>query len=175
MSPVLYRADYAVTVWLQHALPPLDIPASLLVLLGNAEVVILAVILVGVLLLIRNRPRALRILALAGALAGMSLVAVVLKHVIVHPGPPLELQHHGLRSAVSLHQTPFSFPSGHTIRATMLAGLLLPHRWASGIVILCMMAALVYMGDHWTTDVLGGLCVGWAGLEVARAAGTRLR
>ncbi len=174
-SPLPYRVDSAITVWLQHAAPQMDVPASLLVLLGNAEVAIPAVALAGVLLLVRNRAWALGILALAVGLAVMSLVAVLLKHVIVHPGPPPELQRHVLRSALSLHRTPYSYPSGHTIRTTMLAGLLLPRHWSAGVLVVSMMAALVYLGDHWTTDVLGGLGVGWVGVEIARGIRERVR
>jgi membrane-associated phospholipid phosphatase len=39
---------------------------------------------------------------------------------------------------------------------------------AAGALVFAVMAALVYLGDHWTSDVLGGLCLGWACAELAR-------
>jgi membrane-associated phospholipid phosphatase len=52
------------------------------------------------------------------------------------------------------------------VRTTLLAGALLGNvRWLMAFVILAMMAALVYLGDHWMSDVLGGLTLGWAVVE----------
>ncbi|TMJ13785.1 MAG: phosphatase PAP2 family protein, partial [Bacillati bacterium ANGP1] len=69
--------------------------------------------------------------------------------------------------------TRYSFPSGHTLRTTILAGVALHQApWAAGLIILAMMVALVYLGDHWTSDVLGGLCLGWAALEAGNALST---
>jgi membrane-associated phospholipid phosphatase len=166
---VTNHLDRAVTMWLQRAAPLLDVPAVLFVLLGNAEVVIPAAALAGLALYRRDPERGRAALWLAAGLVLVSIVAVVLKSTIPYPGPPESLQRHILfRRGVSLY-TPFSFPSGHTMRTTLIAGTVLRHRPVlAGLVVICMMAALVYLGDHWTADVLGGLCLGWAGVEVAR-------
>lgn len=164
-----HRWDLVVTVWLQHAAPFADVPAAILVVLGNAEVMIFGAVLATLLLFLRDRNRGLAMLWLAAWLIGASILAVGLKHVIVHPGPPLSLQRHVLRFGISL-PTPFSFPSGHTMRTTIVAGTVLRRSpLLAGVIVLVMMAALIYLGDHWLSDVLGGLCVGWACVEVARA------
>jgi len=70
---------------------------------------------------------------------------------------------------------PWSFPSGHTLRATVvygflavvLAGGMAPHRrwlpyvWA-GILITLVGISRLYFGVHWLTDVLGSLTLGLA-------------
>jgi membrane-associated phospholipid phosphatase len=161
--------DRAITFWLQHAAPLLDVPAVLFVSLGNAEVVIPAAVLAGLALYRRDPQRGRAALWLAAGLALVSVAAVVLKATIPSPGPPLSFQRHlAYRHGVSLY-TPFSFPSGHTMRTTLIAGTVLRHRPVlGGLIVICMMVGLVYLGDHWTTDVLGGLCLGWAGVELAR-------
>ncbi len=172
--PAVQAWDRAVTVWLQRAAPAPDVPAVVLVFLGNAELVIPAAALVGLMLWTRNPWRGRRALWLAAGLALVSVLAFALKHVIPHPGPPAALQRHVFRIGVSVPQ-PFSFPSGHTMRTTFFAGILLRRLpLLAGTLVLAMMAALVYLGDHWTTDVLGGLCLGWTCVEVMRVVWDRL-
>ncbi len=181
-----HQWDQAITAWLQHAAPAPDWPASIFVFLGDAEVLVTATVLAGLVLLSRDRPRGIAALRFAAGLAVVSILAVLLKYLIPHPGPPLSRQRHILRfgipaltrfslpsghtmRATFIALTRFSLPSGHTMRATFIAGTALRrHAVSAGAVVLCMMAALVYLGDHWTTDVLAGLCLGWACVEVAR-------
>jgi membrane-associated phospholipid phosphatase len=164
--------DRAITMWLQQAAPLPDLPAALLVFLGNAELVIPAAALAGLTLYRRDPPRRIAAWWLAAGLAILSIVAIILKSTIPYAGPPDSLQRHLLyRRGVSL-PTDFSFPSGHTMRTTLIAGTVLRRRPVlAGLAVICMMTALVYLGDHWTLDVLGGLCLGWVGVEVARGAG----
>lgn len=160
--------DRIITVWLQGAAPAPDAPASVFVFLGNAEVLIPVTVFAGLALFFLDRRLGVATFQLAAGLAAVSLLAFLLKHVIPHPGPPPSLQRHITRFGISA-ATPFSLPSGHTMRASFLAGTVLRRYPAlAGALVLCMMAALVYLGDHWTTDVLAGLCLGWACVEVGR-------
>jgi undecaprenyl-diphosphatase len=175
--PVARGWDLAVSVWLQRAAPAPDVPANALVVLGNAEVEISAAVLVGVVLLLarRNSDLGSATLRLGLGLAVASLAAVLLKTLIVHPAPFSWLWRHTWQLGVSF-QTPYSFPSGHTLRATLIAGTLLQRTpLAAQALVLAMMAALVYLGNHWTSDVLGGLCLGWTFAEAFRAFTLRER
>ncbi len=158
----------AVTVWLQRPAPVPDLPSAILVFLGDAEIMIPVVALAGLALLRRDPRRGRWFLWIAAGLAATSALAFALKHVIPQPGPPPELQRHLARPGVGI-PSPFSFPSGHTMRTTFFAGTLLrPTPLLAGVLVALMMAALVYLGDHWATDVLGGLCLGWVCVEAAR-------
>ena len=69
-----------------------------------------------------------------------------------------------------------SFPSGHTLTAFLVAGLLAGYRprWAFPALALATLAGLsrVAVGVHWPLDVLGGaaggLLAAWVGMHVAR-------
>ena len=164
-----HRWDVAVTTWLQHAAPPaLDRPAATFVFLGDAEVSIPAAALAALLLWRRAPGRARAGLWLAAGMTAASLVALALKFMLPHPGPPPEFQRVLQRVGLVVQQ-PFSFPSGHTTRVTFFAIATLRRAPLAGAaLVIAMMAALVYLGDHWTSDVVGGLCLCCACAEAAR-------
>lgn len=153
--------DVQVTTWFQRAAPLPDILAAIYTTLGNAELMVLAAGVAGGLWVLRRRPQGVPTLWLAGGLAVVSVIAVGLKFVLPHPGPPLALQRHVLEFGLSA-ATPGSFPSGHTMRITFFAVTTL-RRWPiiGATVVGAMMAGLIYLGDHWLSDVLGGLILGW--------------
>ena len=167
----LHAWDVATTIWLQRVAPAPDVPASAFVFLGDAEVVIPATVVAGLLLWPHHRAQSVTALWLAGGLVVVSGIAVCLKFVLPHPGPPPEFQRGVVRFGLGVPQ-PFSFPSGHTTRTTFIASTVLRRLPIAAVVlVVAMMAALVYLGDHWMSDVLGGLCLGWACAEIA--GGTR--
>jgi membrane-associated phospholipid phosphatase len=172
-----HRWDVAATTWLQrHAAPTADRAAAIFVFLGDAEVEIPAVALVGLLWWWRrDRSRGRAALWLAVGLAVTSFIAFALKYLVPHPGPPPELQRAVARYGIGV-PLPFSFPSGHTMRITFLAATVLRGvPVGAAAVVAAMMTALVYLGDHWTSDVLGGLCLGWVCAELARGLLGKLR
>jgi membrane-associated phospholipid phosphatase len=183
--PVTHAWDIRVTTWLEGTAPTFDVPASILVLLGNAEVCIPGAALVGAVLLLPSEKRrsGIVMLSLAADLVVASLLVFALQNVIVYPGPGAVLQDqrpepslpfgttpHSAPSAQVIQNmlptSPYSFPSGHSIRVVLLAATLfrvVP--WFAGIVVLSMMAALVYVGGHWPSDVVAGLCLGWVMIQ----------
>jgi membrane-associated phospholipid phosphatase len=169
-----HRWDVAVTAWLQrHASTAADEAASIFVTLGDAEVLIPVVAFVGFVLWRRgDGARAGRVLWLAAGLATVSFIAFALKYVVPHPGPPPEFQRAVVHYGIGVSE-PYSFPSGHTMRTTFLAGTALRQvPAAAGALVVAMMAALVYLGDHWMSDVAGGLCLGWMCAEIAHGIRT---
>ncbi|MFW5472034.1 phosphatase PAP2 family protein [Knoellia sp. CPCC 206450] len=76
--------------------------------------------------------------------------------------------------AVPPYETSASFPSGHTLNATVVLGLtayllaiwLRRKRWRTGVVVLlgvfvvAMGLSRVYLGHHWLTDVVAGWAIG---------------
>jgi len=104
---------------------------------------------------------------LAVALLAAVVVEVVCKEVLERPA-----LHHG---AVHIVAFDTSFPSGHTIRAVILAAAvalgwprlrLLALTWLVAVLILIELA-----GWHTPTDIAGGLLLGGLALLCARAAG----
>ncbi len=101
------------------------------------------------------------------ALPFATIYSRALKHLIVSPRPagvlPAE-QLHVIGERLLNH----SFPSGHTVSAFVVAGIiLLAGRPPRSIAILAIVLALlvglsrIAVGAHWPTDVLAGAAGGW--------------
>lgn len=137
--------------------------------IGATEVAIGVATAVAVLLWRRNRLAALvyPLTLVVGAVLNIGLKAAVGR-----PRPPAP------DTGVSLA----SFPSGHTLQATLLLGLLpmvvaaagagpRARRAATAVAVAGIAAvglSRVYLGAHWPTDVVGGVLVGLALIAGAR-------
>lgn len=91
--------------------------------------------------------------------------------------------------AIAPYETNFSFPSGHTLNATVIAGMLAylvvwlsPRLWArvSAVIAATLWSVMmglsrVYLGHHWLTDVVFAWLIGLAWLALLITAHQLLR
>jgi len=145
--------------------PVLDVIGSIIGLFGQTEIT------VGIALgLAVARAR----LSVRDGLVPLFIVVVIaietaLKLAIPHAAPPpdrsrtIELLPHVQVAFAS------SFPSGHVARATFLVGIVrgIPV-WLRVLAVLLMIASRLYLGEHWLSDCLGGLALGWLVAKATR-------
>lgn len=149
---------------------------SVISFLGQTVVLaVLAACAAGWLILRRERRDAVLV---AVVTLGAALLVVSFKHIIARERPPV-----ADRLAV---ETGWSYPSGHTLGATAVLGVLAvvasAHlarglhrvlvRVAAGLLVAAIGVSRVYLGVHWPSDVLAGWLVGglWLALCLVVAA-----
>lgn len=121
------------------------------------------------------------LLALVVSVPGGMLLNVILKHIFQRARPSLDNP--------LLTLTTYSFPSGHTVAATLFYGLIasylvcLAPRWKTRFLIVlgaCVMVGLVglsrmYLGVHYLSDVLAAIAEGCGWLAVCITGVSTLR
>jgi undecaprenyl-diphosphatase len=163
--------DESVLSWIVgHRDAALTMIAQVITTVGATPTLAAMAGLVVALLLWRGqRPEAALV---AVTTAGAAVLVVVTKQVVGRARPPLADQ--------LVVETNQSFPSGHTLGATAVLGVLtvvalgyIGSRraraltvWAGGALIVLIGLSRLYLGVHWATDVLAGWLLGGAWLAV---------
>ncbi|QIT10205.1 phosphatase PAP2 family protein [Clavibacter michiganensis] len=143
-----------------------------------AGVVVMPIIAVATMLFLAVRRRSWTPIILVVAAGGGSLLLTIAGKDLIGRARP------ALADAVPPYETSPSFPSGHTLNAVAIAGilayllLLRQHRRATRVLSIAVAvvfavtigATRVYLGHHWFTDVLAALFLGAAWLALVITA-----
>lgn len=165
VKQVFVVLDPAVTKFFQNIFPrTLDIPFSIFSLLGSFEITALGVLAIA-LWVFRRQKRIFYSLIFFG---GILMFEFIGKLFLYHPGPPPVFFRYSIPFVfpTSYVHTNYSFPSGHVSRTLFLAvvtAFIVRRRLVSLAAVLfslVMIFSRIYLGEHWFSDVLGGLFLG---------------
>lgn len=164
-------ADVQLSNWLHAHTSPLLTKAMLLITaFGSTGVVTCIAVALGLFLLSRRQHYWL--LALVLTVPGGGLLNKLLKYMFHRPRPHFE--------DPILKVTSYSFPSGHTMIATVLYGVIAAYvftqttdwRWrvlsivSAALLIALVACSRIYLGAHYLSDVLGAMAEGLAWLSL---------
>jgi|GEM_PF-628785 len=153
--------------------PALNKLMLLITVTGNWQMVIWGTLLAAILLIAAKKRRYLMAMLISNGV-GVAFITLA-KTWIGRERPPVEI--------ALLSEHGFAFPSGHSYFAVVFYGLL-AYFWAKhlhkhwekilmvglgGGFVLILAFSRIYLGVHWTTDVLAGLSISlaWLGVTIA--------
>ncbi|MFI7531381.1 phosphatase PAP2 family protein [Nocardia salmonicida] len=173
------RMDTVVLDWMvAHRGEPLTSIATVITDLGSTlSMTILASFTVGVFALRRNLPVAALV---AITSLGAGVLVWVIKRLVGRQRPP--------EASRLVFEPSLSYPSGHTLGSTVVVGIValvvvprLRRHWVRVIATvfaigfpLAVGLSRIYLGVHWTTDVLAGWIIGLLWLVLCVTAFTRV-
>jgi undecaprenyl-diphosphatase len=164
-------ADVQLSNWLHaHATPRLTSAMFVATSLGSTVTVICIAVAVGLYLLWGRRLYWLSVVG--AAVGGGALLNKLLKYAFYRPRPHFD--------DPILTLTSYSFPSGHTMMATVLYGVIAAYlctkipewHWrvisvlVAGLLIVLVGFSRIYLGAHYLSDVLAAMAEGLAWLSL---------